>query len=492
MSEPNIEGNASGSALGFEESLSTVQQRYGALAVCAMLVAVAVLGASFGMHPGPVITPFIPMTATVWLLADLLTGFLLVAQFYVNGNPMLGILAGGYALSGLLTLPYVFAFPGLFRAAPLPVGDQQISITLWALWHCSFPIIVTCAALTGARSGRIVSRARVRLLAAVIVVAPFVAAIVVSALVIALRAHLPHVIIDGHFQLLWRSVYVPAVVALNAIACLVTIGASGRLSGLKLWLGVAMFASALDALLNLSATRYSYAWDAGKLITVFTASVVLIMILCDIVELYGRLARVARIDVLTSLANRRAFEEHFELVFANARRLRTGMALLVVDVDFFKHYNDSRGHLAGDACLQRVAGALSKCATRPLDLVSRYGGEEFAVVLPDTPLAGVLATAERIRSVVERLEIVYDGKGLGRVTVSVGVAYAPDARTCDETALFETADLALYEAKDRGRNCVVLRGQAESTSAAEVEPAAVNSTTSHPFGTWAEVGAREA
>jgi two-component system chemotaxis family response regulator WspR len=145
------------------------------------------------------------------------------------------------------------------------------------------------------------------------------------------------------------------------------------------------------------------------------------------------------------------------------RRSGGSLSLLVIDIDFFKRYNDSFGHSSGDECLRGVAKAIAECVTRPLDLVARFGGEEFVVVLPDTPLHGVLTLAERIRSVIAELNVVHEGKTLGRVTVSIGVSDVRDAGRVDEGALFEAADRALYEAKRAGRNRVVL-GRTEIAS----------------------------
>jgi diguanylate cyclase (GGDEF)-like protein len=218
-----------------------------------------------------------------------------------------------------------------------------------------------------------------------------------------------------------------------------------------------MFSETLDCIMvYVSTTRYSYAWDTGKLMTVFTASIVLVLMLRDGILLYARVEHAARIDGLTRLRNRRAYEEHFALVLHNARRLRGSLGLLVIDIDFFKHYNDSFGHLAGDECLRRVAAAIATCAQRPLDMVARYGGEEFVVLLPGTSLAGVRGIADRMRSIVEQLEIVAPKGALGRVTVSIGIGYAEDAVDVDQRMLFETADRALYDAKEQGRNIVVL------------------------------------
>jgi diguanylate cyclase (GGDEF)-like protein len=143
------------------------------------------------------------------------------------------------------------------------------------------------------------------------------------------------------------------------------------------------------------------------------------------------------------------------LVFQNAHRLSGSLGLLIVDIDHFKRYNDAHGHLAGDECLRRVALEIAECAKRPLDMVARYGGEEFVVLLPDTTPEGVRAVADRIRTLVEHLKIG-SGAACEGVTVSIGIGYAQDVRNVAKTALFEIADRALYEAKGRGRNIVVL------------------------------------
>lgn len=158
------------------------------------------------------------------------------------------------------------------------------------------------------------------------------------------------------------------------------------------------------------------------------------------------LAEQTLTDALTNLKNRRAFDRILSNEYARSLRARSGLALLMVDVDHFKAYNDQYGHQAGDVALQAVAGAI-KSQARAYDHVARYGGEEFSVVLPDTQIADMRAVAERIRLAVQALT------GLHRpLTVSVGGAMA-DPNT-SPAALVERADQALYQAKQNGRNRV--------------------------------------
>jgi diguanylate cyclase (GGDEF)-like protein len=158
----------------------------------------------------------------------------------------------------------------------------------------------------------------------------------------------------------------------------------------------------------------------------------------------------------------------------DARRTGHYCSLLMIDIDFFKQYNDSLGHIAGDACLVKVASALSTSHLRAHDLVARYGGEEFAVVLIDTPADAALDVARRLTAAIERLQIAHPLCPLGYVTVSVGIATQTSETPTDPIFLLDAADHALYRAKSRGRNCVEVAGLPESS--ATVAQAAVQVT----------------
>jgi diguanylate cyclase (GGDEF)-like protein len=133
------------------------------------------------------------------------------------------------------------------------------------------------------------------------------------------------------------------------------------------------------------------------------------------------------------------------------------LSLIMLDVDYFKRYNDRYGHQAGDACLIRVAQALAGSMRRASDLTARYGGEEFSIVLPDTDAQEARHIGEALRSAIEKLGIVHASADAGQVTISVGIAVQPAPCALDPDALLRLADAALYGAKDAGRNCVVVR-----------------------------------
>jgi diguanylate cyclase (GGDEF)-like protein len=178
-----------------------------------------------------------------------------------------------------------------------------------------------------------------------------------------------------------------------------------------------------------------------------------------------QLLRLASIDGLTGLANRRSFDETLDQEWRRARRNRTPLSLALIDIDFFKRYNDHYGHQAGDDCLKTVATTLAHAAERPGEIVARYGGEEFAVVLPQCDAATARALAEKMRRRVTELALPHAGSPVkGQVTISCGVATLsgegdPARDLPDEGALIAAADQALYAAKAAGRdqvqvNCV--------------------------------------
>jgi diguanylate cyclase (GGDEF)-like protein len=224
---------------------------------------------------------------------------------------------------------------------------------------------------------------------------------------------------------------------------------------LQLWLAVALTTSALDGVLNAVASgRYTVSWYLAKSETLVTAGVVLLVLLSQIGALYRRLGTMAIIDPLTGLRNRRSFDEYVRWTLS--RRTKSEIAFLLLDIDFFKQYNDRYGHASGDQCLRRIADVTRTSLWRAADLVARFGGEEFVVLLPDTSAAGARDIAERIRSNVEALAIAHAGSSVAPVvTVSIGVAHAFLSHAVDADALFALADRALYEAKSR-RNATVV------------------------------------
>ncbi len=177
------------------------------------------------------------------------------------------------------------------------------------------------------------------------------------------------------------------------------------------------------------------------------------------------LTRLATIDGLTGLANRRSFDDALEWEWRRAGRDGSALSLLLLDVDRFKLFNDRYGHQEGDACLRAVARAVADCVGRPADLVARYGGEEVVVLLLGTEADGAAMLAERVRAAIEALRLPHEGNGAhgGVVTASVGAASVLPAMATPGgigtlEALVAAADQALYEAKRQGRNRVVERG----------------------------------
>jgi diguanylate cyclase (GGDEF)-like protein len=167
------------------------------------------------------------------------------------------------------------------------------------------------------------------------------------------------------------------------------------------------------------------------------------------------LRSMAFLDGLTGIANRRQFEEALQREWRACLRTGTSLALAMIDIDHFKSFNDTCGHVAGDACLRAVAGILHNDMSRPRDLIARYGGEEFACLLPDTDLEGARVKAEQLRHAVQSLGIPHEASGTAPVvTISVGLeTFIPTDELTPER-LVAAADAQLYKAKHAGRNRV--------------------------------------
>ena len=172
-------------------------------------------------------------------------------------------------------------------------------------------------------------------------------------------------------------------------------------------------------------------------------------------EMEKTLARVGLEDALTGLANRRQFERGLLEEFNRAARTNLSLAVIMIDIDLFDEYNAAYGRMAGDKVLRRVGSAIRDTNVRPEDLLSRFGTQEIAVLLPGSKLEGALIVAERIRKSIEQLDITHSASPTGRVTISIGIASVTPQRQVDEPeTVLRESEQALALAKASGRDCI--------------------------------------
>lgn len=185
----------------------------------------------------------------------------------------------------------------------------------------------------------------------------------------------------------------------------------------------------------------------------------------ELVQKTEALERLAWIDGLTGISNRRAFDKRYSEACKYGIRNKRRICLIILDIDFFKQYNDHYGHAQGDVVLQQVARAIDLVASRPLDFVARYGGEEFVILLTDASEKEGALLAEKVREKIEQLAIPHIKSKIHRaLTISVGVTSSSNGGcSFDTKALLEAADACLYEAKAMGRNTVVSNDFKEKT-----------------------------
>jgi diguanylate cyclase (GGDEF)-like protein/PAS domain S-box-containing protein len=175
----------------------------------------------------------------------------------------------------------------------------------------------------------------------------------------------------------------------------------------------------------------------------------------ELAEANRKLQQLAREDPLTGAANRRVFDETIIRELRRATREQKPLSLIISDIDYFKNYNDTYGHVAGDTCLQKVTQILQGSFQRAGELVARYGGEEFAILLPAVEQQSAVAQAEHLRQLIWQQHITHSSSHIAkRLTLSLGVATMNPGQRCSAQQLIDAADQALYRAKNSGRNCV--------------------------------------
>lgn len=177
----------------------------------------------------------------------------------------------------------------------------------------------------------------------------------------------------------------------------------------------------------------------------------------QLLQLQAQLEAFSYQDGLTGVANRRMFDSRYEVEWANAQRSSQPLSLILLDIDYFKQYNDHYGHVQGDDCLRSVGQALNHAAVRPRDLVARYGGEEFVLLLPETDAAAAAQVAERCRQLIREQQILHAQSHVAPLlTVSLGVGTLVPGLQDSPQAFLEAVDRLLYQAKHQGRDRAVV------------------------------------
>ncbi len=243
-----------------------------------------------------------------------------------------------------------------------------------------------------------------------------------------------------------------------ALPCCLLAGATVLLlaAQLALPLDLAQFSQYFLAA-NMIGMVFSYLLEYRER-TLFLTNRLLALERAELARVTQRLGKQSQEDPLTGLANRRHFNEQFQLEWDRGRRTGQPLSLVFIDVDHFKKYNDHYGHIEGDGCLVAVSSVLAAQVRRAGDLAVRYGGEEFVLLLPNTPLDGALSVAQAVLASVDALQAPHAASSTApHVTVSVGVASAKPNTHLEALALLECADGALYEAKEGGRHRAVSR-----------------------------------
>ena len=453
--------------------------------VSALLFLVA---APFAKLPLASLPAFIPIYESALVINDLVTAVFLFGQIYISRSQALLLLACGYLFTAALTVAHALTFPGLFSPTGLLGAGPQSTAWLYMFWHGGFPLLVIGYALGRDNAGGYGQQGSGGIILA------SAAATLAAAAGLALLATASHdtlpAIMSGNNTTPALLLVVSIVWALTLLA-LLFLSRRRPYSVLDLWLMVVMVAWLFDIALSavLNAARFDLGFYAGRIYGLLATSFVLVVLLLENSRLYLRLIeahaseraksaeleRLSTVDGLTGIANRRAFDLALDQEWRRALRHKTPLCLLMIDVDYFKRFNDAYGHIGGDQCLQLVAAALARNARRAGEMAARYGGEEFAVLLPQNELAEARRLAQRMCQVVRALNIPHAGSTAApHVTISVGVASALHALVSDSegpslapegaeaaarpqgpNVLVKSADQALYAAKAAGRDRAV-------------------------------------
>jgi hypothetical protein len=365
---------------GFGTEQATPSHRRVFLAIALALCALCAVTYGRADLPLTALPGFIPAFLSAVIVTDLITAYLLFVHAPLSRRFDLLCLAGAYLFSSALAIGQLLVFPGVVAVNGLFGAGSQSAVWLWVFWHGGFPLLVIAAMALAWRERQGAGLGRPRpvhgfALAAFILCL----AVIFETLVTRFQGWLPTLISGRSYIDLARSPPGPTVILLNIAALALVLRVTRGRTALDLGLAIALLASTIDTLLTMQAgARFSLGWYVARIGSVISAVSVLIVYLREVTLLYARVIRLnerlaeqAAIDVTTDLFNRRHFNRQLHVTLRDAMRRREMTALLLIDVDHFKLFNDRYGHLAGDDCLHQVAQAIAGAIRRPTDVAAR-------------------------------------------------------------------------------------------------------------------------
>ena len=436
----------------------------------AMLILAAVLVLPHASQPAPRVPLLVPVFSSAQATLNAIIAYLVLLQFHMERNDPDALISIAFAYSSLLTLVLLVSLPGVLTSDDHFARLAPALGWLWVAKLAGHALLILLAMLLWRKwPARMAARGQIHGQVALVAFVPVLLAGCACALVNGLASNLP-LLQDGQGSYASLARGWPGLFILACWACaLLSVLLVTRLRrSFDCWLAFSCLAYLLYLTVNFSsALRFTAGWYLSRLFELTASATLLGALLFEVLRmqrqlktLYQSAYQISIRDGLTGLYSRRYFDTalaHEQQQMAHTRR---PLSLLMIDIDFFKRYNDTYGHPAGDDCLRQVAACLQDSA-RSSDIVARYGGEEFAVILPDTDANEARQAAERLRNAIMARGIpAASPAGRERlvVTVSIGLGCRrSDPQAAGETTLIDEADHALYDAKRQGRNRVACR-----------------------------------
>lgn len=429
----------------------------------AMLILITALALPHAGQPALRVPLLVPVLSSAQATLNAIIAYLVLLQFHVERKYPDALVSIAFAYSALLTLILLVSLPGV-----LVSNDHfaRLSSTLGWLWVAKMTghaLLILLAMLLWKRwPVRMVAEGDIHSRTAIVTLVPVLLSGAACALVNGLDESLPS-LQDGQgtYAALARGWPGAFILSCWASALLGVLLVTRLRRSFDCWLAFSCLAYLLYLAINFtSASRFTTGWYLSRLFELSASAALLGALLFEVLRmqrqlkaLYHSAYQISIRDSLTGLYSRRYFDAALEQ--AEMARTRRPLSLLMIDIDFFKQYNDTYGHPAGDDCLRQVAACLQDGA-RSSDIVARYGGEEFAIILPDTDVNEAQQIAERLRKAVMAQGIpaaVPPDRPVVTVSVGLGCRRSETRETAPATLISE-ADCALYDAKRQGRNQV--------------------------------------